>query len=73
MSVFIECPRCGQGSVAAYSVKATSEVVQVCDECDAVWTTEVEPNATGFMTLEEFLAERCLPPLWDELEKLEWP
>jgi transcription elongation factor Elf1 len=73
MSTFIECPRCGQGSVAAYRLKATAEVAQVCDECEAVWPREVEPTETNFRTLEDFMGERGLPSLWDELEELEWP
>lgn len=73
MSVYIECPRCGQGSVCPYRVVATAEILQVCDECEAVWPPGIDPTPTGFANLEDELARRGLPLGWEQLKELEWP
>lgn len=73
MSVYIECPRCGQGRVSAYRLIATDETLQVCDECEAVWPPAVEPSPANFANLEDELGRRGLPATWEQLEELEWP
>lgn len=73
MSVFIECPRCGQGSVSSYRIGATAELLQVCDECEAVWPPGIDPTPTGCANLEDELARRAQPPGWEQLAELEWP
>lgn len=73
MSPYIECPRCGQGQVASYRIAATGDTLQVCDECDAVWPTGVEPVNAGFANLEDELSARGLPPGWEQLVEVEWP
>ncbi len=66
MSASIECPRCGQGSVKRYRVRATVELWQVCD--DAVWPADVDPGSAPYATLVAVMAARGLPPLWSELD-----
>jgi hypothetical protein len=73
MSVYVECPRCGQGRVNTYRVVSTAEMLQVCDECEAVWPTGGDPAPTGFTNLEDELTRRGLPSGWEQLEEMEWP
>ncbi len=65
------CPFCeGQGEVYRVVVQKTDEQIYLCDECDTVWLTEKigEDNATNF---EDFMTNRGLEPLWDELKNVE--
>ncbi|MFW0775488.1 hypothetical protein ACLRGI_20260 [Paenarthrobacter nitroguajacolicus] len=73
MSVYVVCPMCEQGRVETYRVKATGEVLQLCDECDSTWDVGAELSATEFGFIEDFLKERGLDPLWAELERVEGP
>ncbi len=54
-------------------MKATGEVIQVCDECDSLWSVGTVPNTTEYDIVEEFLMDRGLSPLWDEIEKVDRP
>ncbi|MEX5298431.1 hypothetical protein RCG67_06590 [Kocuria sp. CPCC 205292] len=58
-----ECPDCEYGTVAHYRVEATGEVVQVCDECDALWEAEEDLTAPSVTTIERYLSLRGLPLL----------
>lgn len=73
MSVDVLCPRCEQGRVDTYRVKATGEVLQCCEECDSTWDVGAQLSATEFGFIEDFLRERGLDPFGDDLEKVEGP
>jgi uncharacterized Zn finger protein len=71
MSIEVECPMCAQGVITVYRVRASGETIQVCDECESVWEADVELPAPATTTVERFLDERGLTPLWSELEPVE--
>ena len=64
----MECPRCQQGDVQTYRLRATGELFQVCDECEASWLPSDEPTADHFLQLFEIFDLRSLPESWAELE-----
>ncbi|KLU09154.1 MULTISPECIES: hypothetical protein [Kocuria] len=58
-----ECTECDWGTVARYRVTATQEIVQFCDECEAVWDAEEDRTSPSVTTIEQFLTVRGLPLL----------
>ncbi len=65
------CPFCeGQGEIYRVVVQKTDETIYLCGECDSLWLTEEigEDNASNF---EDYMTERGLKPLWDELNYVE--
>jgi ribosomal protein L37AE/L43A len=65
------CPRCQQGTVDLLRIRSTSEVIQVCAECEATWSAGAELGATSFRDLSAYLGERGLSPLGPELEEVD--
>lgn len=61
------CPRCEQGSIVHVVLKATGEMLLVCQECDATWLNESEISLLAFEDFETILESKGLPPLWSEL------
>lgn len=61
------CPRCKQGEILVRVISATTETIQVCDECEAVWPPGIEPSLESFQQLTVMLKERGLSTLWTEL------
>jgi hypothetical protein len=58
------CPRCEQGTIKTMRVRATGEVVRLCDECDATWG---HPSFDTFEDLRSYLRERGITGNWDQL------
>jgi hypothetical protein len=65
------CPRCDQqGTVLRVRINGTGEVVNLCDECDALWPTGVPVGATGFVDFTTYLGQPGLRALWSEVTVL---
>lgn len=64
------CPRCRQGIVLAYRVKATGERVRVCEECEALWPNGTELDLRAFEDLTSYMRGRGGDGLWQELAPL---
>ena len=65
------CPRCEQGLVVLALIRKTGEPICICDECDAVWVNSENIQKVNFIDYTEFMSERNLDPLWNELEILD--
>lgn len=65
----IICPFCTQGYVLKAKVKATNELIKICEECDTVWVDDVRDDIAT--NLDDYMTERNLPPLWNELGVIE--
>lgn len=62
------CPRCdGQGSIQRVRVNATGEVVQLCNECDAMWVANELPSLDSFQDFGTFMQSKGLQGLWSEI------
>lgn len=35
------CPYCEQGGIMRVKLKKSSEIIKICEECDAVWLDDV--------------------------------
>lgn len=64
------CPRCDQGLVARYRIRATAEAVHVCDECEAT-SFDSDIDLSAFTQLTLLLKERGLSPLWNEIQEMD--
>jgi hypothetical protein len=64
------CPRCGQGWVLQYRIRGFAEIVNVCDECDALWKDGQEIAATNFVAMSTYLCSLGLRGEWKELQEL---
>jgi len=51
------CPRCGQGWVKPYRVRGGEISFLLCEECDATWTPEQQPERGTFRDLSNRLNE----------------
>jgi len=67
------CPRCDQGNVRPATIIKTGEFVQVCEECDALWRSDVDVAPSGFTDFKTYVAPLGLMGLWSELEMLSEP
>ena len=67
---FVECPVCDYGTVVCYHVIATGDLVQVCDECDALWEAEEDLTSPSVSRIEQYLSLRGLPLLRSGLERV---
>ena len=65
------CPRCDeQGEIVKAQIIATGEVVQICNECDALWPAGTQVGPTGFVDFSTYVRPLGLRGLWDELTLL---
>ena len=48
----------------------TGETVHVCEECEALWPSNVEVASTGFIDFKTYVSTQGLKGLWSELEQL---
>jgi uncharacterized protein (DUF983 family) len=62
-----ECPRCGQGVLLVATIKMSDERVVVCDECEALWTSEKEPASANFQDMVTFLKSKGIDGAWNAL------
>ena len=60
------CPYCLQGEVLNAIIKKTNESIQICDECDTIWTEAVSDQKGS--NIDDFMQQRNCQPSWDELE-----
>ena len=68
----MDCPRCDQqGTVLTVRINATSEIVHLCDECDALWPWGVEVAANTFSDFATYVKPLGLRGLWSEVTILE--
>ena len=66
--MMLTCPRCMQGDIRHVRIKATSEELFTCDDCDAAWFRLDAIGREPWARLEACLCDRGLPELWSELE-----
>ena len=65
------CPRCDQqGCIHRVCIKTNREIVQLCDECDALWRDGIVPAVPGFIDFAEYVRPLGLLGLWSEVEVL---
>ncbi len=64
------CPRCDQGNVVKVRINKTGEVVHICEECEALWQTDVKVAPTGFVDFMTYVTPFGLEGNWSELSKL---
>ena len=65
------CPVCrGQGIIEKMRIKATKEIVYVCDECESLWPEGPEITAESSVGASEFFEARGGDPdvWWLETE-----
>jgi len=65
------CPRCDhQGVIQLVRIKKLGQVVNVCEECDALWLTELKETpvyGTDFVDFSSYLEEHGIP-----VDEAEW-
>ena len=65
------CPRCdGNGLVHLVQIKATAEVVHLCDECDALWPSGVAIQFDSFVDFSEYVKPIGLRGRYEEIDRL---
>jgi uncharacterized Zn finger protein len=68
----MRCPRCdGQGIVRHAIVKATSQPIFICDECDAVWFSVDDVATSRAIDFRTYVSQFGLEGLWSELAILD--
>lgn len=71
ISVVKSCPYCGQGWLQKAMVKATKEIIFICDECDTVWDLGDQiTNQTG-IAFGTYAKDKKIKALWSELDFLD--
>lgn len=65
------CPECEQGEVTKVQVRATHEILYVCQECESLWLTAEVMATEPFNCFTSYMEELGLPPLWSSLYVLE--
>ncbi len=65
------CPECEQGEVTKVQVRATQEILYVCQECESLWLTAEVMATEPFNCFTSYMEELGLPPLWSSLYVLE--
>jgi hypothetical protein len=66
------CPRCDhQGTVVAVRINATGEVVWLCDECDALWPSNVPITQDNFVDFASYVKPLGLNGRWSEVTVLD--
>ncbi len=64
------CPRCNQGEVNRVIIIKTEEVVNICEECDALWPSGVNIGPSDFIDFATYVKPFGLRGLWSELKVL---
>ena len=70
-SIPLECPRCQQGAIEIMRIKATLELIWICEECEASWSSQEKISANTFHDYGTIMESRGLKTLWTELESPE--
>ncbi|NMY71340.1 hypothetical protein [Pseudomonas sp. WS 5414] len=65
------CPECEQGEVTKVQVRATQEILYVCQECESLWLTAEVMATEPFNCFTSYMEELGLPPRWSSLYVLE--
>lgn len=64
----MQCPRCdGQGTIHRASVDATGDIIQLCDECDAMWFDNEPVSVHTFQEFGTYMQSIGLRGLWQEI------
>jgi hypothetical protein len=64
------CPRCNQGWVIATRIHINGKIVQVCEECEALWPNKNAIESHNFLDMAAYLKSIGLNGIGDELESL---
>lgn len=62
------CPRCNQGWVLTARIRATGQIVHVCEECEALWPQSRPVEASNFEDMATHVRSFGLKGEWTELE-----
>lgn len=65
------CPRCNQGWFLAARIKATSETVAVCEECEATWIEGKPIVFETYVDMSTMLKAKGLSGTWSDLNLVE--
>ncbi|MGE8310082.1 MAG: hypothetical protein ACN6QR_11125, partial [Pseudomonas protegens] len=65
------CSECEQGEVTKVQVRATQEILYVCQECESLWLTAEVIGTEPFNSFTSYMEDLGLPPLWSSLYVLE--
>jgi hypothetical protein len=64
------CPRCNQGWILAFCIRENGKIVNICEECEALWPAEKTIEANNFDDMVTYLKSFGLKGLWIDLEEL---
>ena len=64
------CPGCGQDYVVTRRVRQTSDVIQICPECELMWIAGTELTTRTAQSFWKWMAEHNRKALWTELEEM---
>ncbi len=64
------CPRCDQGEVMKARIEKTGEIVHICEECEALWPSDVDVDAAGFVDFKTYVTKFGLEGTWSEIINL---
>lgn len=65
------CPRCDQqGTVFTVRINSTGELVNLCDECDALWPSGKPVRAADFVDFSTYVRPIGLKGHWTEITVL---
>lgn len=65
------CPECEQGVVTKVQVRATKEILHVCQECELLWLSAEDIGTAPFNSFTSYMEELGLSALWSSLYVLE--
>ncbi|WP_325985872.1 hypothetical protein VP719_13795 [Pseudomonas protegens] len=65
------CPECEQGEVTEVQVRATQEILHLCQECELLWLSAEVIGTEPFNSFTSYMEELGLAPLWSSLYVLE--
>ena len=71
ISVVKSCPYCDQGWLQKAMVKATKEIIFICDECDTVWDLGDQITNQSGITFDAYAKDKKIKALWLELDLLD--
>lgn len=67
----MQCAECEQGIVTKVQVRATQEILHLCQECESLWLAAGDIGTEPFNSFTSYMEELGLPPLWSSLYVLE--
>lgn len=66
----IWCPGCDQGWVVPVRIKATGQLLYICEECETTWFSEDGVGRDTPANFTNYMESIGLKGLWSELDEL---